>query len=61
MMRRVIEMGASAKKPSHLELFKGTDLYRTLIVSGVYATQNLTGNLIVNQTIYFFEQADLSS
>jgi SP family general alpha glucoside:H+ symporter-like MFS transporter len=61
MMRRVIEMEATAKKPSHLELFKGTDLYRTLIVSGVYAAQNLTGNLIANQAVYFFEQAGLSS
>ena len=38
------------------ELFKGTDLYRTLIVCGVYAAQNLTGNLIANQAVYFFER-----
>lgn len=61
MMRRVIEMEASAKAPSHLELFKGTDLYRTMIVSGVYAAQNLTGNLIANQAVYFFEQAGMTS
>lgn len=61
MMRRVIEMKASATKPSHLELFKGTDLYRTLIVPGVYAAQTLTDNLIANQAVYFFEQAGLSS
>lgn len=54
MMRRVIEMEASVKKPNHLELFKGTDLRRTLIVCGVYAAQNLTGNLIANQAVYFF-------
>jgi len=57
MMRRVIELEKSDKKPSHLELFKGTDLRRTLIVCGVYAAQNLTGNLIANQAVYFFERA----
>ena len=56
MMRRVVELEASAKPPSHLELFKGTDLYRTLIVCGVYLAQNLTGNLIANQAVYFFER-----
>lgn len=56
MMRRVIELEKSAKKPSHLELFKGTDLRRTAIVCGVYAAQNLTGNLIANQAVYFFKR-----
>jgi len=56
MMRRVIEMEKTVKAPSHLELFKGTDLRRTLIVCGVYAAQNLTGNLIANQAVYFFER-----
>ena len=56
MMRRVIEMERSAKEPNHLELFKGTDLRRTLIVCGVYAAQNLTGNLIANQAVYFFQR-----
>lgn len=56
MMRRVVELEKSDKAPSHLELFKGTNLYRTLIVSGVYAAQNLTGNLIANQAVYFFER-----
>ena len=59
MMRRVIELERSEKEPSHLELFKGTDLYRTLIVCGVYAAQNLTGNLIANQAVYFFQQAGM--
>ena len=44
------------KEPNLAELFKGTDLYRTLIVCGVYAAQNLTGNLIANQAVYFFER-----
>ncbi|KAL1296497.1 hypothetical protein AAFC00_000009 [Neodothiora populina] len=61
MMRRVIELETSDKRPSHLELFKGTDLRRTLIVCGVYAAQNLTGNLIANQAVYFFEQAGITT
>jgi SP family general alpha glucoside:H+ symporter-like MFS transporter len=56
MMRRVIEMEKSDKKPNYLELFKGTDLRRTLIVCCVYAAQNLTGNLIANQAVYFFRR-----
>jgi len=61
MMRRVVELETSTKPPNHLELFKGTDLYRTLIVCGVYLAQNLTGNLIANQAVYFFEQAHVST
>jgi SP family general alpha glucoside:H+ symporter-like MFS transporter len=60
MMRRTIELEKSVKDPSYLELFKGTDRYRTLIVCGVYAAQNLTGNLIANQAVYFFKR-ELSS
>ncbi|KAI0815841.1 sugar transporter [Xylaria sp. FL0064] len=60
MMRRVIELEKSEKEPSYIELFKGVDLYRTLIVCGVYAAQNLTGNLIANQAVFFFEQAGVS-
>ena len=56
MMRRTIELEKSDKKPSLIELWKGTDLYRTLIVCGVYASQNLTGNLIANQAVYFFKR-----
>ncbi|KAF3351515.1 Transforming growth factor-beta-induced protein ig-h3 [Verticillium dahliae VDG2] len=42
MMRRTIELEKTEKEPNHLELFKGTDCYRTLIVCCVYAAQNLT-------------------
>lgn len=56
MMRRTIELEVSEKKPSLIELWKGTDRYRTLIVCGVYASQNLTGNLIANQAVYFFKR-----
>ncbi|KAL5120316.1 hypothetical protein ACEQ8H_001874 [Pleosporales sp. CAS-2024a] len=61
MMRRVIELERTVKEPSLIELFKGRDLYRTAIVCGVYAAQNLTGNLIANQAVYFFEQAGMST
>lgn len=56
MMRRTIELEKSEKEPSLIELWKGTDRYRTLIVCGVYASQNLTGNLIANQAVYFFRR-----
>lgn len=56
MMRRTIELEKTAKEPSLIELWKGTDRYRTLIVCGVYAAQNLTGNLIANQAVYFFRR-----
>ncbi|KAM0281203.1 hypothetical protein ACHAQH_003633 [Verticillium albo-atrum] len=61
MMRRTIELEATEKEPNYFELFKGTDRYRTLIVCGVYAAQNLTGNLIANQAVYFFEQAGMKT
>lgn len=54
MMRRTIELEKSEKPPGYFEMFKDTDLRRTLIVAGVYASQNLTGNLIANQAVYFF-------
>lgn len=56
MMRRTIELEKTEKEPTLLELFRGTDTYRTLIVCGVYAAQNLTGNLIANQAVYFFKR-----
>ena len=57
MTRRVIQMESTTKNPSYAELFKGTDLRRTLIVAGVYLAQNLTGNLIANQAVYFFTRS----
>jgi SP family general alpha glucoside:H+ symporter-like MFS transporter len=56
MMRRTIDLEKDTSDPSLLELFKGVDLYRTAIVCGVYAAQNLTGNLIANQAVYFFRR-----
>ncbi|KAF6794643.1 MFS sp general alpha glucoside:H+ symporter [Colletotrichum sojae] len=61
MMRRTIDLEKTEKEPSYAELLKGTDRYRTLIVCGVYAAQNLTGNLIANQAVYFFRQAGIDS
>ena len=55
MIKRTIDLEASQTSPNYIELFKGSDLRRTLIVSGVYAAQNLTGNLIANQAVYFFQ------
>ncbi|KAF3385481.1 Maltose permease MAL61 [Penicillium rolfsii] len=60
MMRRTIELEKTEKKPNLIELWKGTDRYRTLIVCGVYASQNLTGNLIANQAVFFFKQAGMA-
>lgn len=56
MMQRTIELEKTIVKPNLAELWKGTDLYRTLIVCGVYASQNLTGNLIANQAVFFFKR-----
>lgn len=56
MMRRVVELEKSDRRPNHLELFRGTDLRRTIIVCFVYGAQNLTGNLIANQAVYFFKR-----
>jgi SP family general alpha glucoside:H+ symporter-like MFS transporter len=59
MMQRTINLEKTIEKPNLIELWKGTDLYRTLIVCGVYASQNLTGNLIANQAVFFFKRTCL--
>ncbi|KAK9413184.1 putative methylmalonate-semialdehyde dehydrogenase (CoA acylating) [Seiridium unicorne] len=46
--------------PTLLDLFKGTDLRRTIITCLMYASQNFAGNLIANQATFFFEQAGMS-
>lgn len=57
MMERTVkiekEQGGS---PTLLDLFKGTDLRRTVITCLVYGGQNLAGNLIANQATFFFER-----
>lgn len=42
--------------PTLLDLVKGTDLRRTIIVCLMYASQNFAGNLIANQATFFFER-----
>lgn len=59
MMRRTIERESDVN-PNLLELFKGTDLRRTAIVCGIYAAQNLAGNLIANQAVFFFERTSIT-
>lgn len=56
MIKRVVDLEMSTSAPSYVELFRKTDLRRTLIVCGIYAAQNLSGNLIANQAVYFFER-----
>jgi SP family general alpha glucoside:H+ symporter-like MFS transporter len=57
MMIRTNEIEkATTNNPTYLDLFKGTDLRRTLITCFVYAGQNFAGNLIANQAVYFFER-----
>lgn len=48
-----IKLGGS---PTLLDLFKGTDLRRTIITCLMYASQNFAGNLIANQATFFFER-----
>lgn len=62
MMERTIELEERLHgTPTLADLFKGTDLRRTLITCGIYASQNFAGNLIANQAVYFFEQAGIST
>lgn len=62
MMERTVEIEAHAGgEPKITDLFKGTDLRRTLITCFMYASQNFAGNLIANQATFFFEQAGMSS
>lgn len=56
MIKRVVDLEMSTSAPSYVELFRKTDFRRTLIVCGIYAAQNLSGNLIANQAVYFFER-----
>lgn len=60
MIQRTIEIEAHAGgNPSFLDLWKGTDLRRTVITCLVYASQNFAGNLIANQATFFFERAGM--
>lgn len=57
MMERTVEIEASlGRQPTYLDIFKGTDLRRTLIICLIYAGQNFAGNLIANQAVFFFQR-----
>ena len=60
MIERTIEIEAHiGGTASLLDLWKGTDLRRTVITCLVYASQNFAGNLIANQATFFFERAGM--
>ncbi|TID27856.1 maltose permease [Venturia nashicola] len=62
MVERTVEIERKhGGTPSLLDLIKGTDLRRTLIICFMYASQNFAGNLIANQATFFFEQAGMST
>lgn len=61
MITRTIEIEtATGGSPTLLDLFRGTDLRRTLITCLMYASQNFAGNLIANQATFFFEREYLA-
>ncbi|TEY40641.1 hypothetical protein BOTCAL_0430g00060 [Botryotinia calthae] len=61
MMERTVEIEKKlGGDPTLLDLFRGTDLRRTIITCLMYASQNFAGNLIANQATFFFEQAGIS-
>lgn len=62
MMARTVEIEAHLSgTPTYLDLVKGSDFRRTAITCLVYASQNFVGNLIANQSVYFFEQAGMTT
>lgn len=57
MMERTVQIEKKlGGDPTLLDLFKGTDLRRTIITCLIYASQNFAGNLIANQATFFFER-----
>jgi SP family general alpha glucoside:H+ symporter-like MFS transporter len=57
MIERTVEIETQmGGDPTLLDLFKGTDLRRTIITCLMYASQNFAGNLIANQATFFFER-----
>lgn len=57
MIERTVEIEKQlGGSPSLIDLFKGTDLRRTIITCLMYASQNFAGNLIANQATFFFER-----
>lgn len=61
MVERTVEIEAKmGGTPTLLDLFRGVDLRRTLIICFIYASQNFAGNLIANQATFFFERESFS-
>lgn len=58
MIERTIEIETQqhGSAPSLIDLWKGTDRRRTIIICLIYASQNFAGNLIANQATFFFER-----
>ncbi len=57
MIERTVNIEAqSGGEATLLDLFKGSDLRRTIITCMIYTSQNFAGNLIANQATYFFER-----
>ena len=61
MVERTVKLEAQmGGTPTYLDLFKGTDLRRTVIICLMYAGQNFAGNLIANQATFFFERSSFN-
>lgn len=57
MIERTVQIEAQTEgEATLLDLLKGTDLRRTIIICMMYTSQNFAGNLIANQATYFFER-----
>jgi len=62
VIERTVEIEAHmGGSPKLTDLFKDTDLRRTMITCLIYASQNFAGNLIANQATVFFENAGIST
>jgi SP family general alpha glucoside:H+ symporter-like MFS transporter len=60
MVERTVEIEAKmGGTPTLLDLFRGVDRRRTLIICFIYASQNFAGNLIANQATFFFERESI--
>lgn len=60
MVRHTIELERETHSgASYLDCFRGTNLRRTLLVCGIWACQNLSGNTFSNYSTYFFTQAGI--
>lgn len=62
MIERTVEIEARIRgNPRFIDLVKGVDRRRTIIVCLMFMSQNFSGNLITSQAVFFFEQAGMSA